>query len=64
MTDTETKTYLLKWCENPNLMPFAWPTDGCGYDQHIKFVEHRNEKWEGGSTAEFIEFVRQYALAI
>lgn len=21
---------------------FSWPTDVCGYDQHIKFVKYRN----------------------
>lgn len=64
MNNQETKDYLLKWCEHPNLSPFAWPTDACGYDQHIKFVTHRNKNWNGGSTKEFIEFVRNYALSL
>jgi hypothetical protein len=25
---------------------FSWPTDGCGYEQHIKFVTYRNENWD------------------
>ena len=64
MTTQETKEYLLRWCEKPNLMPFAWPTDGCGYDQHIKFVKHRNKNWNGGSPQEFIAFVKEYALSL
>jgi len=26
--------------------PFSWVTDGAGYKQHMRFVKHRNEKWE------------------
>lgn len=62
MNNVETKAHLLKWCEKPNLRPFAWPTDGCGYAQHIKFVKHRNQSWNGGSPRDFVEFVKQYAL--
>ena len=64
MTNQETKDHLFRWCEKPNLMPFAWPTDACGYDQHIKFVEHRNKNWYGGSSQEFIIFVKEYALSL
>lgn len=64
MTDEETKEYLLKWCEQPNFFPFAWPTDACGYKQHIKFVNHRNLNWEGGSVKEFVAFVKEYALKL
>ena len=64
MTNEETKAHLLKWCKAPNLIPFAWPTDACGYDQHIKFVRHRNDNWKGGSEDEFIDFVRQYAMRL
>ncbi len=64
MTNRETREHLLRWCDKPNLMPFAWPTDGCGYEQHIKFATHRNRNWNGKSTNEFIEFVRQYALSL
>jgi len=63
MTNQETREYLLKWCEKPNLMPFAWPTDGCGYKQHIKFVTHRNKNWNGSPT-EFIAFVKEYAISL
>jgi hypothetical protein len=64
MTNQETKEYLLHWCEYPDGRLFSWPTDGCGYDQHIKFVEHRNENWTGGSIHDFVEFVRNYALSL
>jgi hypothetical protein len=64
MTNLETKEYLLKWCENPNVMLFAWPTDGCGYEQHIKFVTHRNNNWKGGSPTEFFAFVKEYAISL
>lgn len=64
MTNQETKEHLLKWCEKPNFILFSWPTDSCGYDQHIKFVRHRNSNWKGGSTQEFIAFVKKYALSL
>lgn len=62
MTDEETKAWLLKWCDNPDMGVFSWPTDACGYDQHIRFVRYRNENWSGhGSSGDFVEFVRAYA---
>ena len=64
MSNQETKNHLLKWCDNPDFLPFSWPTDICGYEQHIKFVDHRNKNWKGGSTKEFIQFVREYALSL
>jgi len=60
MTNAETKSYLLKWVtENHGI--FAWPTDACGYDQHIKFVDHRNKNWHGG---DFNQFVIDYANSL
>lgn len=64
MTNAETKDHLLAWCEKPDPRPFAWPTDACGYDQHIKFVKHRNSHWGGGTFREFVEFVRDYANSL
>ena len=73
MNDIETKKHLLKWCDNPNMMPFSWPTDPCGYEQHIKFVRYRNDNWaeyffirqkqypSASVQKEFINFVRDYA---
>lgn len=43
---------------------FSWPTDGCGYDQHARFVHHRNANWHGGSMAEWRRFVLAYAAEL
>ncbi len=65
MNNIETAEHILKWCETPYKHGiFAWPTDACGYDQHIKFVNHRNSNWEGGSFEEWVEFVRAYARSL
>lgn len=60
MTDAETAAHLREWAKFTR-MPFSWPTDACGYDQHIKFVVHRNQNWHGGSSEEFKKFVLAYA---
>lgn len=60
MTNKETKQHLLAWCESNHDL-FSWPTDGCGYDQHLRFVKHKNTHWYGG---DFIEFVRDYANSL
>ena len=49
MNNKETAEYLRKWCKEIQASHFSWPTDACGYDQHIEFVSHRNKKWKGGS---------------
>jgi hypothetical protein len=64
MTNLETREHLFKWCEKPNIKLFEWPTDGCGYEQHIKFVTHRNKNWNGGSPTEFFVFVKEYAISL
>lgn len=62
MNDKETADFLRKWCDTPEThLAFGWPTDGCGYDQHIRFVEHRNRNWHGGERQDFVAFVRAYA---
>ena len=43
MTDTETIAHLRQWVCNPPGSPFGWPTDACGYEQHIRFVTYRNK---------------------
>jgi hypothetical protein len=63
MTNAETKAHLLRWVAIPH-SHWAWPTDACGYDQHIKFVEHRNELWHGGTLEEFKQFVVEYANSL
>lgn len=62
MTDAETAAHLRDWANGGGSHGvFAWPTDACGYDQHIRFVKHRNENWHGG---DFNQFVREYADAL
>jgi hypothetical protein len=61
MTDQEVVEHLREWCKKPNLMPFTWPTDPCGYDQHIRFVHHRNKYWNGPKQKDFVPFVSKYA---
>ena len=58
MTDEETKRYLLDWVKKKDKGIWEWPTDGCGYEQHNKFVIHRNKNWRGG---DFDQFVVDYA---
>ena len=60
MSNEETANHLRNWVKNGHGV-FAWPTDACGYDQHIKFVKHRNSNWNGTTTEEFNKFVLDYA---
>ncbi len=65
MTNKETAQHIREWVNSPyNARPFSWPTDGCGYKQHIRFVEHRNKNWHGDGMDEFNRFVLDYADAI
>ena len=43
--------------------PWSWCTDGCGYNQHIKFVEYRNKYWGKGHKKykDFKQFALEYA---
>ena len=58
MSDKETAAHLRRWCLTTH-HAFVWPTDGCGYEQHIRFVEHRNTSWQTGDN--FTGFVLAYA---
>ncbi len=60
MNNKETAAYLRKWVKVIHGI-FAWPTDGCGYEQHMKFVKHRNNNWHGGTLQEFNKFILDYA---
>lgn len=51
------RLYIASW---PHGM-FSWPTDGLGYNQHVRFVQHRNENWKGGSDDDFKQFLNLYA---
>jgi|GEM_PF-5680506 len=63
MTDAETAAHIRTWLAKPH-GAFSWPTDICGYDQHMKFVTHRNENWNGKSQSDFPKFVSDYADAL
>ena len=62
MTNEETQKYLLEWIKKRH-GTFAWPTDGCGYEQHIKFVNHRNKNWRW-EDKDFNQFVKDYANSL
>lgn len=63
MTNEETREHLLAYVlESHDL--FSWPTDVCGYDQHIKFVEHRNQHWKGETEEEWKAFITEYAESL
>ncbi len=61
MNDAETAAHLREWVKRKTHDSFAWPTDVCGYEQHIRFVDHRNKNWHGGDWA---QFVLDYAAAL
>ena len=66
MTNKETVAHLREWVKHPPKSIFAWPTDACGYDQHIKFVKYRNKYWfsmkDGvADWPNFNDFVLHYA---
>ena len=58
-TDAETAAHLREWADHSH-GPFHWPTDGCGYTQHVRFVQHRNACWQRFHGS-FREFVLAYA---
>jgi len=59
MTNKETAEHIRNYIAGPTA--FSWCTDGCGYDQHIRFVCFRNANWLGGTEKEFREFELRYA---
>ena len=60
MTNAETAAHLRAYVMEPHSV-WSWPTDACGYDQHIRFVQHRNAHWRGGTPQEWVHFVLAYA---
>jgi hypothetical protein len=58
MSDAETAATIREWCSKSR-SPWAWPTDPCGYEQHIKFVQHRNANLKTGE--DFNAFALAYA---
>ncbi len=66
MNNKETAAHLRKYVEEAH-GTFSWPTDACGYDQHIKFVDHRNKNYEEVSkmdAEEWKKFVLDYAESL
>lgn len=61
MTDAETAAHLRRQAAGPQPKIWSWPTDACGYDQHMRFVQHRNDNWKGSTKADWREFVLAYA---
>lgn len=63
MTDAETRDHILTWLKTPSGL-WSWPTDACGYDQHMRFVNHLNRNWVGGGPQQWIDFVTAYAESL
>lgn len=61
MNNTETAAEIRKWVESGPHFSFSWPTDACGYEQHIKFVKYRNKYWNECKEGTFYQFVLEYA---
>lgn len=65
MSNRDTARYLRKWVAEDRISGhgvFAWPTDGCGYDQHIRFVKHRNaNRYKHSDQESYREFVLAWA---
>ena len=57
MTDREVIKHLRNYVKSNHGL-FSWPTDACGYDQHIKFVKYRNKYFKG--DIDFNEFILGY----
>lgn len=53
MSDAETVAHLREWMSKPSL-PFSWPTDACGYEQHIRFVDWRNQRVGAGEAVDVL----------
>ncbi len=58
MTNQETAAEIRRHVKSAN-GPFSWPTDACGYDQHMRFIHHRNDNWKGEGS--FSKFCLDYA---
>lgn len=63
MTDAEVAAHLRRYVTGSH-GAFSWPTDGCGYKQHIRFVIHRNKNWHGNDAEGFRAFVLDYAAQL
>ena len=63
MTNKETAAEIRRKVKYPGPnQPFSWVTDVCGYDQHIRFVLHRNKHWNKDYQGDsFAQFCLEYA---
>jgi hypothetical protein len=52
MSDAETAAWIRTWCAAPRGL-YSWPTDPCGYEQHIKFVQRWNAHQRQGDLRAF-----------
>ncbi len=52
MTDAETVAHLRAW-KHPGF-PFAWPTDACGYEQHIRYTTWRQGRQREGLASDWL----------
>ena len=60
MRNAEKAANLRKYVTKPHGV-WSWPTDGCGYEQHKRFIKYRDTHWHGGTPPEWIQFVLTYA---
>ena len=63
MTNVETAAHLRRYVTKVHGV-WSWPTDGCGYDQHVQFVAHRNRHWHGGTIEAMQQFILEYAESL
>jgi hypothetical protein len=45
-TNQEVIEHLKNYIPSKSKNIFSWATDGCSYEQHIRFVEYRNNHWD------------------
>ena len=65
-TNKETAAHIRKFMQTRYKRGlWAWPTDGCGYDQHIKFVTALN-KWSSNTedTETYEQMVERYCILL
>jgi hypothetical protein len=53
VTDAEVIAHLRAWKPSG---AFAWATDACGYEQHIRFVIWRNERRRAGDDVDVLVY--------
>lgn len=62
MNDKETAAHMRRYVDRHRRhVSFSWPTDGCGYEQHVRYLDHGNKNWKGGDYDAWLAFVLAYA---